>query len=180
LEVQQWQLLMVLTKAYRLLLFAHTLVGSTDGSIPVCAVLLSCSRPSGLNGAEKYGRSAVGGHLLCASLVALLVFASSSAQAQTSKNNGVFWLAQCTQPQPVVCISYLRGVLDLHSMLQHFFKRPLWCAPQEVGVEQTRLIVVEFLQRRPEELHAPFVGLVAAVMKIKFPCADSATKDGQR
>ena len=102
---------------------------------------------------------------------------SSSAISQSaSENSAMYWKKQCLDPAPLECVVYLKGVLDLHSMLQHYFKTPLWCAPQQVGVEQTRLIVNDFLSKHPESLHSPFVGLIAVAMKTKFPCPDAPTQ----
>jgi hypothetical protein len=96
------------------------------------------------------------------------------ATAQTEDSyTGNFWVGLCSNendPDKTVCLSYLRGMSDLNDFLEFGAKKPLWCLPAGVTVDQIRRVVVADANKYPERLHHPFAAVVLGALMEKFPC----------
>ena len=83
-----------------------------------------------------------------------------------------FWLDTCKVETAAdgLCIGYIKAMHDMNEMLTHVFKRPLWCSPDGVTINQLRLIIMSDLTAKPAELHHPFAGLATFALANSFPC----------
>ena len=110
--------------------------------------------------------------LLTAAAVATLHW---PAAATTDSMSATFWIEVCREEIDInpLCVGYLRGMFDLNEMLTYVYKRPLWCAPDNVGIKQMRRIIVAEVAMQPANHHEPFAGLAVAALKSAFPCNPS-------
>lgn len=85
----------------------------------------------------------------------------------------------CEPPKHPACWAYVTGVTDAFSMVESLMmktgrlEKVLWCRPKGVTAEQVRDVVVQYLERNPQERHFSAPGLVLAALYQAFPCSQS-------
>ena len=68
------------------------------------------------------------------------------------------------------CIGYLTGILDANFIRDGDPNYIPYCSPNNLSVDQTRRIVIKYLQDRPEYLHLPSAVLIYVALGKAFPC----------
>jgi hypothetical protein len=71
----------------------------------------------------------------------------------------------------IFCNGYLRGLFDANDIQTFVYKRPMWCFPRGVTLDQIRRVVVADVEKNPAEHHLPFAGLAHLALLKAFPCA---------
>lgn len=115
-------------------------------------------------------------------LVVTCMFMASPAMAE-GFINGRELLDHCVQAQDKVktanhdagrCFGFISGVTDLYDILiSEAIVKPTYCPPHNVTLIQMVNVVVEYLQKHPEDLHYSASSLVMAAYAEAFPCAQS-------
>ena len=115
-------------------------------------------------------------------LVVTSMFMASPAMAE-GFINGRELLGHCVQAQDKVktanhdagrCFGFISGVTDLYDILiSEAIVKPTYCPPHNVSLIQMINVVVEYLQKHPEDLHYSASSLVMGAYVEAFPCAQS-------
>jgi Rap1a immunity proteins len=108
-------------------------------------------------------------HLLVGLALALLATGAHGAEVR-SFLSGTDLYTVCNGLNVNTCRTYLMGVLDAESAIDSTLHIPFLCIPPDVSIEQVRLIVLQELQSRPEELHYGAATLVLPAIRRAYPC----------
>jgi len=72
------------------------------------------------------------------------------------------------------CFGFISGVTDLYDILiSEAIVKPTYCPQPNVSLIQMINVVVEYLQKHPEDLHYSASSLVMGAYAEAFPCAQS-------
>ena len=72
------------------------------------------------------------------------------------------------------CFGFISGVTDLYDILiSEAIVKPTYCPPHNVSLIQTVNVVVEYLQKHPEDLQYSASSLVMGAYAEAFPCAQT-------
>jgi hypothetical protein len=117
-------------------------------------------------------------HIICIGLIFLLIGASAKAEESISDGNEL--LQNCSEvlkedhntnfASMGLCLGYLHGMRDMQRLNTIIPDLPPLCFPKGVTLEQTRRVVVKYLQGRPEELHQLGSMLTYLALVRAFPC----------
>ena len=119
--------------------------------------------------------------VLVGSWCMLSALSPSYASAQDRPVTGDQWLHICDGTSlgaagEFACLSYLAGYIEFAgTMIGSGFSRRelqdtiLGCMPDNIRIEQLRLVVIKYLREHPERLHLSFSQLVAEALRQAFP-----------
>jgi len=91
-----------------------------------------------------------------------------SAKAEET-NSANYWMAVCKSGNPtkhLVCMAYLKGMID-----GNMNSGGIWfCPPPGATYDQSFAIIIEDLERQPENWHEDFVVLATVALAKVFRC----------
>lgn len=107
-------------------------------------------------------------------LTTALFFALSAAAAASTFRTGNDLLLSCKAADTFnqgVCNGYMTGVFDVeNAFTEAGVSKRIFCIPAGATAGQLQLVVIQYLEEHPEELHLTAAGLTLLAFQDAFPC----------
>jgi hypothetical protein len=110
-------------------------------------------------------------------LLLTILLAASSAKAQTSNLTGNWLYSVCGASDNegrVICQMWISGfqagIISSQKLAQANKLKPASCIPNDVTVDQTKLIIAKFLKDNPQYMQLSAETVASYALVIAFPC----------
>jgi len=68
-----------------------------------------------------------------------------------------------------ICVGQIQA-LYLLAFSDHLAPKGKYCPPDGVTINQARLVVIKYIEDKPEQLHLPFLSLAIDALRKAWPC----------